>query len=256
MHYYKWDGSSCHEVVGKNGNTRPTTIRDAKQLSLVPSVTTIMDLQSKPALISWLQNQILEAAIASPFNDEWYVDGWKKHIVNKSREIGSRAAKRGNEIHDAMENHFKVQSNKIKDSDLEYIFHATQLIENTFPDYTFYAEDSFAHEDGFGGRVDLWGEDINNNCVIVDFKTKDKTDVKDMVQYDDHRIQLAAYQVGLQLPRNTRRFNLFISVSPATPGLCKLVECTKFDKYKDIFYALVKLWQAKYEYKPEYTKDD
>ena len=85
MHYYNKQGESCHEVVGKNGKVRPTTIRDARQLGLVPSVTTIMDIQAKPALIQWVQNQILEAAMASPFSeDDWHADGWKKHIINKS----------------------------------------------------------------------------------------------------------------------------------------------------------------------------
>jgi len=253
MHYYDKEGNSCHEVVGKNGKIRPTTLRDARQHNWVPSVTTIMDIQSKPALISWIQNQILEAAIASPFNDEWFKDGWKKYIIAKSREIGEKAAKRGIEIHDAMENFYTGEG--VKEEYVQYISNPTLLIASKFPEYIWFSEKSFAHMDGFGGRVDLWGADINNNCIIIDFKTKDKTDVKDMVQYDDHSIQLAAYQIGLQLPESTRRFNLFISSNPNTPGLCRLVECTKFEKYKEIFYALLRLWQAKNSYKPEFNDE-
>lgn len=250
-HFYKPDGSSCHELVGKNGKLRATTIRDARQLGLVPSVTTIMDVQAKPALIRWIQNQVLEAAIASPFNDDWYIDGWKAHIIKKSREIGDKAAKRGNEIHDAMENYFRMQTNKISNNNLDLIYESTQIIENIFPGYVWYPEDSFSHPDGFGGRVDLWGRHAETGeCVIIDFKTKDKNNVKDIVQYDDHCIQLAAYQIGLNLPGNTRRFNLFISVHAESPGLCKLVECIKFDKYIKIFYTLKTLWQLKNNYFP------
>lgn len=253
MHYYDKQGDSCHEVVGKNGKVRPTNIRDARERGLVPSVTTILDVQSKPALVQWLQNQILEAAMASPFsNEDWHVDGWKRHIIGKSREIGKKAAERGNEIHDAMEAYFKNESYaEVNKTDVPFIEEAVQLVCHIFPGHIFYAEKSFAHKDGFGGRVDLWGADKDNNCVVIDFKSKDKTDVKDMVQYDDHRIQLAAYQVGLELPSNTRRFNLFISTNVDTPGLCVLRECKEFERYRNIFYALKELWCLKNNYRPE-----
>ena len=249
MHYYARDGSSMHEVIGKNGRKRPTTIRDARALQLVPSVTTIMDGQSKPALINWLQNQILAAAIKFPFtlgeDDEIQ---WKKAIVRLSKEVGEKAARRGNIIHDSMEKYFRTGE---FDGYKRFTQYAVDVVHQNFPNYTWVPEASFAHKGGFGGRVDLYGYDSEGNYVIVDFKTKDKADIKDMVQYDDHKIQLAAYQEGLQLPSNTRRFNLFISVHDDSPGLCSLIECKQFDKFRDYFYALVKVWQIKNSYIPE-----
>ncbi len=255
MHYYTRAAESCHEVVGKNGKVRPTRITDARERGLVPSVTTIMDVQSKPALIQWLQNQILEAAMASPFNaEEWFEEGWKKYIKAKSREIGEKAAKRGNEIHDMMESLYRNGTCVCSEEDLVIVNAASKVIYETFPTFkAWIPEASFAHTKGFGGRVDLYGHDSRGNYIIIDFKTKDKTDVKDMVQYDDHCIQLAAYQVGLDLPATTRRFNLFISTNAATPGLCVLRECTKFDKYIKIFNALLELWKAKNSYNSEFV---
>ncbi len=247
-HYYTLTGESCHEVKGKNGKIRPTTIRDARALKLVPSVTTIMDVQSKPELARWMQNQVLEAAIAQPFHpEEWDAGQWKKHIASKSREIGEKAAKRGNEIHDSMEQYFKHGT---FDKNKSFTKKSVDVINDTFKKYTWIAEASFAHTKGFGGRVDLHGHDDKGNYVIIDFKTKDKTSMEDMVQYDRHKIQLAAYQEGLQLPANTRRFNLFISVHNDSPGEFSLIECTNLDKYRNIFYALVNLWQAKNSYSP------
>ena len=252
MHFYGRDGSSQHTIIGKNGKERTTSIKDARELGLVPSVTTIMDVQAKPALMVWLQNQITEAAwqcIKSGHpTDE--VD-YKRHLINTSKQIGEKAAKRGNEIHDAMEGYFKdtnSETNVVKE--LDYIEPAIRLIHEAFPYYTWYPEQSFCHESGFGGRIDLWGTDNNGNYVIIDFKTKDKTDLKDFVQYDEHRIQLAAYQLGLRLPTNTRRFNLFISVNEKTPGLCKLVECTEFSRYLGWFSALHRVWVIKNKYDP------
>ncbi len=253
MHYYTANGESKHEIVGKNGRKRPTTIRDARKLGLVPSVTTIMDVQAKPALISWLQNQLLEAAIKFPFNanedDEGY---WKKTIVRLSKEVGETAAKRGNSIHDSMETYFKTGS---MDHNRKFTEQSIRYIHEIFPSYNWIAEASFAHKEGFGGRVDLYGYDVDGNNVIIDFKTKDKSEIESMVQYDDHKIQLAAYQEGLQLPSNTRRFNLFISVHEDTPGLFSLIECMQFDKFRNLFYALLNLWQIKNNYTPEISNE-
>ena len=35
-HYYTKEGAPCYEVEAKNGQMRPTTLRDARKLSLVP----------------------------------------------------------------------------------------------------------------------------------------------------------------------------------------------------------------------------
>jgi hypothetical protein len=188
--------------------------------------------------------------MASPFKEGDNPEVWKKIIVQQSRSIGEKAAKRGNEIHDAMESHFK--GGEILVTDIPYTCLAIKKIHERFPNYFWVAEASFAHKEGFGGRVDLYGYSPEGDAVIIDFKTKDKTNVKDMVQWDDHCIQLAAYQIGLQLPTNTRRFNLFISTNPATPGLCILRECEKFSKYADIFLALLNLWQKKNQYSPKW----
>lgn len=252
MHFYGRDGSSQHTIIGKNGKERTTSIKDARELGFVPSVTTVMDIMSKPALAIWIQNQITEAAWNDSQANYFDQKAYRAGLILQSKQIGEKAAKRGNEIHDAMENYFKnpdSETNVVRE--LDYIEPAIRIIHETFPDYTWHAEDSFCHVSGFGGRVDLWGVDTNKNYVIIDFKTKDKTDLKDMVQYDEHRIQLAAYQKGLLLPDNTKRFNLFISVNEQTPGLCKLVECTEFERYWNWFEALHRVWCIKNNYNPE-----
>lgn len=245
-HYYGIDGSPQYEIIGKNGKKRGTNITDARRLGLVPSVTEIMGVQAKPALIMWIQNQLIEACIDTPFySGLWTKEEYKKYLIGQSKRVGEAAAKRGNEIHDSMESYIKTN---LTDDNVEYTHDAIQLLGNQFDGYTWIAEKSFAHPDGFGGRVDLHGYDTKGNYVVIDFKTKDKTNEKDMVQYDDHRIQLAAYQVGLGLPNNTRRFNLFIGVHKDRPGLCKLVECKKFDKSIQMFYALLNWWKIKNDY--------
>ena len=60
-HWYTRDGVPRYTVMGKNGKERNTTLRDARTENLIPSVTTILNVMAKPALIQWLQKQVLLA---------------------------------------------------------------------------------------------------------------------------------------------------------------------------------------------------
>ena len=61
-HWYTLEGKPQYTVIGKNKKERNTTLRDARQLNLVPSVTTILDVAAKPGLVNWLINQGIHAA--------------------------------------------------------------------------------------------------------------------------------------------------------------------------------------------------
>ena len=45
-HWYDATGAARYTITGKNGKERPTTLRDARELGLVPSVTSILRLPS------------------------------------------------------------------------------------------------------------------------------------------------------------------------------------------------------------------
>ena len=63
-HWYTQDGEPMYTIVGANGVERNTTLRDAKSLGLVPSVTTIIGMIAKPFLENWKIDQALKSAIA------------------------------------------------------------------------------------------------------------------------------------------------------------------------------------------------
>lgn len=243
-----------HTIVGKNGKERTTSIADARKLRLFPSVTTVMDVQAKPALIEWLQQELLAAAILQPYHpQEWEVDEWKKTVLAKMRVKGRKAAERGTEIHGKLDKFFVSGGFDVEDVDNEYLVGAIKLIDDTFGLDGWVSEQSFSNtRAGFAGCVDLHHPTKN---IIIDFKTKDKEGLEGVKQYDDHKMQLAAYQMGLELPNNTRRFNLFISVNEKTPGHCSLVECTEFERYKNMFYHLHMFWMEKNKYDPRLKVD-
>ena len=50
VHWYGQDGSPQYTVTAKDGQQRPTTLRDARKFNLVPSVTTVLKVAAKPGL--------------------------------------------------------------------------------------------------------------------------------------------------------------------------------------------------------------
>ena len=63
-HWYTQEGEPMYTIIGANGKERNTTLRDAKTLGLVPSVTTIIGMIAKPSLENWKINQALNSALS------------------------------------------------------------------------------------------------------------------------------------------------------------------------------------------------
>lgn len=244
-HWYDSTGRAVHRIIGKNGKERDTDLRDARKLLLHYSVSAVLNIPDKRALNEWKQDQIILAAILDPYNTyEYTAETWRNKMLYSMGDISRKASSRGTEIHNKLENYYKT--GEICKTDKDYIIPTIKLIEEEFPGKEWVAEDTFvSKKHGYGGCVDLHCEDI-----IIDFKTKDKTDIKDMKQYEEQKMQLAAYQAGLLLPENSRRFNIFISINPKTPGLCVLRECKEYDRMIKMFLLLNDFWKHKNKYYP------
>lgn len=247
-HYYDLDGKPRYEVTGVNGKLRPTNVTDAKKLGLVPSVTTVLDQLSKPNLINWIQEQLLDASILKPYKPEdWEnVQAYKDFLTTESRRIGKEASQKGTLIHDAIEQYFLTGK---KDKKYRvYIESVIECLNDEFSsDVIWISEESFASSYGFGGKVDLHSKSHN---IIVDFKTKDKENIKAIKAYDEQKMQLSAYHMGLQLPMCARRFNLFISTAKGHEGEYNLVESEDYFKPWNMFYHLLEFWKERNNYNP------
>lgn len=239
MHWYTQDGTPAYEVRAKNGNMRPTTLADARKLGLVPSVTTVLAVIDKPQLTTWKVKQGILAALTLPRIDGEPEDAYLDRIMRDGQQQARDAADEGNRIHDAIEASFKR-----KPYPAAYAPHvkgARDALDASFPGITdWVAEASFAHPDGYGGKVDLHSPSTG---IVVDWKGKDG-DFMDgkKLAYDQH-IQLAAYQDGLDLPR-TVCANGF--VSRTHPGLAVIHRWTpeEIEQGSRIFRAALGLWQA------------
>lgn len=236
-HWYTRDGEPMYTVPSKkDGTPRPTTLRDARERDLIPSVTTILNIAAKPALTAWLQEQAILAALTLPRMPDEPESVWLKRVVQDSKQQGRDAADLGTEIHAAVQGYYEGQKGSA------YPIHVqtcTQTIEERYGAKNWIAERSFAHEMGFGGKVDLHCEDI-----VVDIKTKDFDDPKKVVPYDEHMMQLAAYRVGLGIPE-AHCANVFISRT--NPDLVVVIDWTEEDLQRGwaMFCSLLRFWQIK-----------
>jgi len=239
QHWYDRDGKPAYSVIAKNGEPRPTTLRDARKLNLVPSVTTILSCASKPALEAWKLNQMMLACLTLPKVDGETEEAFIGRIVKDSKEQAKMAAERGTTIHGALESFY--EGIYLADF-MDYQIGVDTSIQNSFGTPEWSVEKSFCHELGFGGKVDLHSK--SGNGIVIDFKTKEFKDPSTVDAYDEHLMQLCAYRVGLGIP-NARCANVFVSVTD--PGLVKIIEWSEEEMKKGwiMFQSLLNYWQAK-----------
>lgn len=236
-HWYSAEtGEPVYQVKKASGDgTRDTTLADARKLGLVPSVTTILQVPAKPALDIWKQNQVCLAAHVVPVKTGMDFDTWKREVLREAQEIGKAAAEKGHEIHDAIEKYLSGKEISLEAS--EIAIPAAKYVFDNVGKEGLVSEASFSHPLGFGGRVDLHGDNF-----VLDFKTKEVVDVTKKLAYDEHCMQLAAYRLGLNKP-TAKCYNLF--VSSKTPGQIVLHEWKEEEvkRAEEMFLTLLKYWQ-------------
>jgi len=199
--------------------TRPTRVTDVKKLKkekgliAVPSVTTVLNILDKPALVNWKVDKHLEQAFYTDDIDSY--DDWNKVVKAKTREAMDVAPKLGTNIHKVLEDY--VFTGNYPNDDIEYqIVHSVE--ECLAHDYSISPDSDVNKEKyilddvyGYAGCADLIVSGKFENWVI-DYKSKqtaDKFKVGKMA-YPEHSRQLAAYGVHCFGENNFRAANIFI----------------------------------------------
>jgi hypothetical protein len=231
-HWYKQDGTPAYRIVGKNGNERNTTVRDARSLNLVPSVTTILGLIAKPGLSNWLQQQVLLAALTLPRIEGESEENWLERVMTDSKSTGRDAMDRGTMMHGILERFYRGEQEVYP----AYVWNVDAAIKLHFGhDQEWEAERSFAYQ-GFGGKVDLIGANI-----VIDFKSKEGS-LEKVTPFHEQIMQLAAYRNGLGKP-TARCANVYFTAE----GNVKLIEHSEDDLAQawDCFQYLLGFYKRK-----------
>lgn len=107
-HWYKVDDkrvTAFHSVPyagkrGEAGETRKTTLRDARKVGAFPSVTNILSILHKEFLEAYKINQAILAALTLPRLKDEGADSFARRVVGDSKEHANSAARLGSRIHE------------------------------------------------------------------------------------------------------------------------------------------------------------
>jgi len=257
-HWYDKDGNACHSQItasGKNkGGERPTTIRDARKLGLVPSVTTILDLLSADGLTTWkIQNALRHAyrlvtdQTAFMFDEDGFVEFASQQLAEQSEGY----ANQGTAIHGAVEASLTGQD--VSADFAQHISAFNECMKELAKGETLFllgAERRFAVTDeefGYGGSMDQhWN--IGGREWVTDLKCKQTTPGKPIYLSDNYPIQLAAYAYAMwrkhakvedPMPRIAN-----VLLSATEPGRVQLVIYSEDEQRKalQLFRMLREVW--------------
>jgi hypothetical protein len=246
-HWYARDGKPSYEIESKGGSLRAVTLRDARTLGLVPSVTTVLNVIDKPALTSWKVDQGILAALTLPKIEGEDDKAYLARIKSDSGQQVKDAADEGTRIHDAIEQAYKGRP--VPDRYRPHVDAVQAELARLFPGVTdWVAEASFGSPFGYGGKVDLHSPSTG---ITVDHKGKDGdfTDGKKLAY--DQNYQLAPYQVGLGFQHGPAA-NIF--VSRTHPGKVASHVWTTDDMAHgwQVFHAALQLWKAIKKFDPAF----
>lgn len=233
-HWYDKDGNPAYTVIGKNGKERPTTLRDARKLGLVPSVTTIIGCVAAPALTNWKIDQAILSCLTLSREENETEKEYLDRIKADAQEQARKAAERGTQIHALVQEGFE---NKLftKDEN-QYYWSALHTVNQECGNVKWTCEEPFAVE-RYGGKCDLYNEQY-----LLDIKTTDKP-IADLKLWESHYMQLAAYRDGLVLPY-VKCGILWINSITAESRLVWADE-KELEKGWKMFSALLDFWYAK-----------
>lgn len=263
-HYYKMTGEPAH-FEGPAGGA--TTLREARKLGLVPSVTEVLGILAKRNLEEWKRKQTLLAAcrltdeeralvlriaerVASDEPPEATDGGafkalWRR-VEQEASRIAREAAAEGSAIHDAVEASFA--SGAFPERFRPHVSAVHQVLRDNFgdvPDWEI--ERSFAHPTGFGGRIDIRSPSLR---LVGDHKGVAVAPDEDRKLDWDQHWQLGGYAEGTGMPEGSRGFNLFISRTH--PGHVRFFEWSpeKMAEGREVFRCALRTWQAIKRFKP------
>lgn len=151
-----------------------------------PSVTTILDVINKPALVTWAAKMGARAALADPSMTEEQA-GYAIYQVKEGASLRGRAA------HEFAEKYKSKQPIKLEDMAVEHRGFAKAFIsfcEDYAPEILYQELKVWSDQYEFAGALDIIAK-VKDKNVIIDIKTGKYV-------YDTYALQLAAYKQAVE----------------------------------------------------------
>lgn len=252
-HWYAADGSPVHEQTTRDGGRRPTTIRDARKLNLLPSVTNVLGVIAKPQLDTWKLNQVALAAVKHPKQPDESDEYWMQRIVEASKDPVIEAADLGSQIHAALE--LATEGKPFDEALRVYIDPVLARLAEKSVRLTHREIVLVNPREGYAGRCDgLYirkNEDGEDCGGVLDFKTRKTEPGKAVTPYDGQGAQLAAYAAAfypIGALDAVECVNIYISTTE--PGRIEVVFHEDPVSEYDYFLHAAAIWRHLKKYDP------
>ena len=246
-HWYWQSGLPAYELPKKSGaGTKKPNLTDARELGLLPSVTTILKVLDKPALNAWKQEQSCTAGTTSPRREGEKLDEFVHrvlHVEREQEEEARAAADKGTEIHKAVE--LALQGKEFHPAWRPYVEGVLPVVANLGK--IIWTEKVLVG-DGYAGRTDI-GLENDHDIVIGDFKTTKTMPKKE--PWIEAKLQTAAYAKAVGNVANKHIVTAVIYISTVLPGEVTLLMSENWqDTYERGFKPLLQYWMFANNYKP------
>ena len=253
-HWYQRDGSPLHTVLSAKGEPRATTLRDARKLGLLPSVTNILGVIAKPGLTSWLQEQAVLAALTLPRIAGESEDAFAKRVVEDSLTTRDGAADFGTAFHHGAEQIAKSLEVDRADLLTSWLDLYRDWFQQNVVDCRWTEQRVVSSLFGYAGTADLLIEHRVHGLCLVDLKTMKLNPKYKIKPYSTWCYQLAAYRAALGVRATC--INLIVnSVTPEMPVEHVWTE-SEMESGLRAFMAARELWNIENNYNPAQTVVD
>lgn len=233
----------------KTGGVRSVWIKDAMELGLLPSVTNVLGVISKPGLDDWKLTQVALAASRNQRTADESEEYYAKRLVELSKKPVEEAADLGTKIHDALEKSFEGEP--VADDLRVYVDPVMVWLQETGIAVTDREIVVANTADGYAGRVDVLFRYGKAGIGVLDYKTR-KTQVgKKVTPYDGQAAQLAAYAAAFYGEEHLDRVliaNVYISTTE--PGRMDVIKHDKPREHFGFFRTCCAAWRYIKGYDP------
>lgn len=248
-HWYHRNGDSCHTVTGKStGLPRQTTVADARKLDLIPSVTNVLGMKAKPALMTWLQDNAILSALNTPQNPGESEADWHSRIAEESNKVGKEAAAWGTAIHDQCESFATTGAFTGTGEVLLYVEGFEEWYRKEIAQ-VIAAEQSVVGKIGYAGRLDLHAH-YRGRRAVIDYKSQKLRGKPKANFYIEWVMQLAAYADCLREPGEEMPLLISVIIPSDVPGPVQVKVWDNGDAALEAFRACFQLWCFDKNYTP------
>ena len=254
-HWYKHDGSALHTITGANGNERNTTLRDARKLGLLPSVTTIQkDVLVNHGIDRWFKDILIQAGYTVPesFRNADY-ENYKARIMEDASEFGRTAREFGSGVHRVLDEFNTTRKTECAKKYQAWLDVYVEWFEANI-DHVYFSEETLTNvEVGYAGTTDLHAVHKTHGDVVIDFKTQQVK--KDKVNfYKEWIYQLAAYRECID--GKPQCLSVAINSLEPEPPVEKLWSDSDTEMGWNVFKRSCEIWQLQRGYHPNALFDE